>query len=583
MEKEKEPKAISAFLTALKKLGVSSEKFFDRNALLEEAKNLSKKIPSNLSWFPFDQLPSVSWSDTGEPVEKDIIIYFIIKTCKLKSPSPDPLLKRYCSSFKANEKEELGKFILQCWINRDSTPLYTHEEASEMAEKDAQALVQIFSYRIKEELYEEALREYRKKTLSAIKEKGILALCASCCGTAGALEAGRYIKKWGGSKLAQSKALVEMISWIDSPSAIQLLISISKRGATRTIKKMAEKFVRLISQRKGWTEEELSDRTIPTGSFSKEGKIEVKYGERKFILELTPNWKIKIKTEDGKILKSLPSCRKNDDREKVKEAKKILSNARKELKSILTIQKERLYDAMCLEREWLFSHWENFLKNHPVVGKYCQKLIWGVFEDNKVIKSFRPLDDGTLTDYEDEDVQVESDKQIRLLHSCNTPENIEELWMKHMEDYEIIPLFQQFNKEFCTLSDKEKNNTEITDFRGYLIDSLALRGQTKKFGYNRGEVEDGACFFTYKKDFPQAEITAVIEFSGSFLPEQSRTVALKRLFFIKKAGRVDYYRGAVGISLSKIPPILLCECRNELRVIAGRGTGYDKDWEKKIE
>jgi hypothetical protein len=35
------------------------------------------------------------------------------------------------------------------------------------------------------------------------------------------------------------------------------------------------------------------------------------------------------------------------------------------------------------------------------------------------------------------------------------------------------------------------------------------------------------------------------------------------------------------IPLGKVPKVLLSECYHDARIIAGEGTGFDPDWEKK--
>jgi hypothetical protein len=37
------------------------------------------------------------------------------------------------------------------------------------------------------------------------------------------------------------------------------------------------------------------------------------------------------------------------------------------------------------------------------------------------------------------------------------------------------------------------------------------------------------------------------------------------------------------LPLNEVPPILLSECWNDMRLIAGHGTGFDREWQKKVE
>jgi hypothetical protein len=249
------------------------------------------------------------------------------------------------------------------------------------------------------------------------------------------------------------------------------------------------------------------------------------------------------------------------------------------------MQKERLYESMCTQRTWQAEDWELYLNQHPIVGRYCQTLVWLAYDGDTLVTSFRPLADRSLTDHQDEEVKLAKQHTIRLAHDCHLPEKERNAWMEHLRDYEVVPLFPQFGRTPFTLSEEKKKETEISDFRGHLISAFALRGKATKLGYIRGEAEDAGWFYVYKKNFIGLELQAVIEFTGNFLPEEDRTVALHHLYFYRqpKEQGATYSRYSSKIPLGQIPPVLLAECWNDIRAIAAEGTGYDPEWEKKTE
>ena len=583
LKNEKQDMVKGAFMTALEELGLLPEKFLDRENLIKESKKKLKKGLKGLEWFPFSAIPSVHWKDNGQTVDSDIIKYFIFKSYKLKSSEPDPLLRSYSSHFNKIEREALGKFILEAWVSYDTRPAYSYEEAYDLAVKEAGSMIRWYKNLTVEDLTKRCLKGFLSQCKdSAIKEKGVLAVAGAFIGIEGVIIVSNYLMKWYGLRAAQCKALLAMLSWIDEPSAIQLLLSVGKRFRTKGIQKEAEKYVNIISHRKGWTKDELADRTIPDAGFDKNREFTLDYGDRTFIIQLTDDLKTLISEEDGKKMKSLPTPRKNDEPEKVKIAKKILSNTRKELKSVLKLQKERLYEAMCTERIWKYEDWHNYLYSHPIAGKYCECLLWGVFKEGKIIKTFRPLSDGTLSDYEDEEVTVKQDEEIKLLHSVFLSDEVSAKWTDHFHDYEISPLFFQLGRDCYRLKEGKRDETEIADFEGYLIEAFILRGQASKFGYTRGAAEDGGWFYTYKKTFPGLSLEALIEFSGNPLPEENRTVALKSLYFIKK-GEDNYFYEGNRLALGEVPSVLLSECWNDMKLIADKGSGFDESWDDKVE
>jgi hypothetical protein len=238
---------------------------------------------------------------------------------------------------------------------------------------------------------------------------------------------------------------------------------------------------------------------------------------------------------------------------------------------------------MCTQRAWHAEDWDLYLNQHPIVGRYCQRLVWVAYHDENPVCSFRPLPDRSLSDDEDEEVTLESHAIIRLAHDCTVAEENRQSWLEHLSDYEVVPLFPQFGRTPLTLSEDQKKETELSDFLGHLLGAFALRGKATKLGYVRGETEDGGWFYTYNKFFPSLGLQVILEFTGNFLPEEDRTVALQHLSFYRQPKERDsrYARYGNKIPLGRIPPVLLVECWNDMRTIAAEGPGFDPEWEKK--
>lgn len=599
LKEEKSDAAKDIMLRSLEKLGASVDEFLDRDNLLKDSQKLLQKgIPAALKWFPFNALPIVHWQDTGQPVATDIIQGLLLQCWKQKTPEPGPILKRYVAMWQSDEREVIGQFILESWIAQDTAPAYTPQEADQKAQKQAQQEFQYYqqaqqqypNYTYYQVTYDELYQRYYNELLnqclgSAIKEKGILAIAAACCGTRAIAPINHYLTTWYGMRMAQCKALLQVLAWTEHNSAIQLLLSVANRFRTKGIQKEAEKLVTELAERNSWSRDELSDRTIPTAEFDQGIEQTLDYGGRQFTLLLDADMSLVLKNPDGKVIKSLPAARKDDDPEQVKAAKKQLTDARKQLKQVLKMQRERLYEAMCTQRAWPFADWDTYLNQHPIVGRYCQQLIWAIYDGDTLVQTFRPLEDRTLTDADDEEVTPAADATVRLAHSCILPADVIKTWQTHLADYEVPPLLQQFPASSYALPDDQQQNTELTDFKGYLIEAFQLRGLATKRGYTRGQTEDAGWFYDYRKSYTGLGIEAVINFSGNYLPEENRTVALIDLAFyqLPEEGESSYLYHRSKLSLSSIPPVLLSESWNDLQTMAHQGSGYDADWEKKVE
>ncbi|MCP4151853.1 MAG: DUF4132 domain-containing protein [bacterium] len=590
LKKEKSDSAKGAMMEALEAMGVPVEEFLKRSSLVKEAAaSLKKGIPKQLTWFPFDALPTVHWQDNGKVVHKDIIKWLLVMSFKLKSPEPGPVLRKYCSFMKRDDKAALAKVVLNAWITQDTIPRYTYEEAVPVAQQQAQQFAKWVKDSKPEDYYQGILNGLLHECKgSAAKEKGLLAVAAICCDADAVPTVDSYLKKYFGNRASQSKSLVQMLSWVEHPMAIQQLLSVANRFRTKSIQEEANKYVKILAERKGWTIDELADRTIPTAGFDESGKMELDYGSRSFTCRLGDDFKVSVVNESGKALKTLPNAAKADDPDLVKAAKKDFSAAKKMVKSVLKLQKERLYESMCVQREWNFEDLRNFLFNHPIVAHYCRSLIWVAMEEGKPAQYFRPLDDGSLTDYEDNEISLEETAKVHLAHSCNTETSIAKAWDTHFTDYELESLFVQFRAEMFALKPEDKENTSIIEFKGYMLDNFKLRGTLVKLGYSRGQAEDGGFFYEYLKSFPGQEIEAVIEFSGSSLPEENTRIALLSLSFretVKKSDKEESYEygygyGSNALTLGEVPAVLLSETWNDFKQVATSGSGYEKEWEK---
>jgi hypothetical protein len=591
LAKEKHDVAAGAMMSALELLGVPVDRFLNREGLLKDAeRGLAKGVPADLAWFPFDGMPQIHWEDNGQVVAPTILRWLVVQSCKLKSPEPGGLLRRYCASFPASEREALGVFVLNAWLREDVKPI-PRADAEARARGHAQQMFasikrypQYYDDALKntteEQLYESSLPAFvRQPAGSAIGSKGIIAVAAACGGPDVAPMVHRYLKEYYGTRAAQGKALIQMLAWVDHPTAIQLVLSVGSRFRTKSFQEEATRQAQLLADRKGWTLDELSDRTIPTAGFDENGESVLDYGARQFTARLTADFAVELYSAEGKKIASLPEARKDEDEAKVKEVKKQFTAAKKELKGVLQLQRDRLYEGLCTQRLWKAEDWMLYLNRHPVVRRYCQQLVWVAVHDQKPIGTFRPLDDGTLTDVTDHAFELPSGAHVTLAHDSNMTPPAAAAWSKHLEEYKVEPLFQQFGKDTYRLPKERGEEMRLEDFKGYVLDAFTLRNRIGKLGYARGAPEDGGWFYRYQKRFPTLGLTASIEFSGNGLPEENRKVALISLWF--EQGESQGY-GMGKTPLGEIPGVLLSECWNDMRLLAAEGA-FDADWEKKVQ
>lgn len=584
-KKEKQDATLDEMLTALERLGEPIEPFLDRERLkADAAKGLKKGIPAAITWFDWAGLPSVHWNDTGKRVPPEVVTWLLVQSYKLKSAEAGPLLVRYCELMRTDERHELGRFVLSAWLGRESIRKHTDAEARALAHQQAMRYMgpTIASRPAFQKMEESLFLSLQRECFSAVAEKGLLAVAGACGGASVVPPVQKYLKEWYGYRAAQCKALIAMLSRVEHPSAIQYLLSISNRFRTKGIREEAEIYVKRLAERKGWTLDELGDRTLPAAGFDDDGTLTLSFGPRQFVARVSPDLEAVLTDDSGKVLKALPAPRKDDDEAQASAAKKAFSAARSELKKFAGAQSGRLYEAMCTQRTWSFDDWNTYLLGHPLMKFLCQRIVWAVVDDGRGAATFRPLDDGTFTNADDEAVTVPADARLRIAHSCQLPPAVGDAWVRHLADYEVAPLFVQFGRETWTLPDDQRTATAITGLEGHIVEAFKLRGMATKSGYSRGATGDGGWFYEYCKGFPGLGLTAVLEFSGNGLPEENRRVALTKLSFERAQAEATPWSTKEAAPLGEVPAVLLSECVNDVRAIAASGPGYDPEWEKHI-
>src|SRR5262249_49145362 len=126
------------------------------------------------------------------------------------------------------------------------------------------------------------------------------------------------------------------------------------------------------------------------------------------------------------------------------------------LKTVVKQQQERIYEAMCEQREWLFVDWDDYLRSHPIVGRLCQRVICVEVKEGKAVHTFRPLANGTLTGPDDTPIKIPTDAGVRIAQDCLVTEDETKKWKTHLADYEVAPLFDQIGKPIYKLPDEAK-------------------------------------------------------------------------------------------------------------------------------
>ena len=574
-------------------MGQDISPYLSEKVLLAEAQQgLKAKISSSFTWFDAKTLPEMSWQN-GKKVQAEIIHWWVVLAEKLKDPKANALLQRYLGLLDEKSQQKLANHLLHSFIQQD-TLSPTLEQAMEVATQRAPQSLQSYrdSYKNYGHKYpeyyghyatitlEEVIEEIKRQQLaiylgSAIKSKGLLALTFPAQGSFAVKQLQDYMKQHY-PRRSQIEAMISALSVSDDPLIIQLLLSLSRRYRTASVQTLATDLVTEIAERNQWTSDELADRTIPTAGLNEQGILNLQYGARLFTAIVDDKDKFVLKNDEGKEVKALPAARQNDDESLIKEAKALFSSSKKEFKQVVDMQTGRLYEAMCSERQWNVTEWQEYLFEHPIMKRLVQRLVWLEVKADGERISFRPADDGTLLNLEDDEVALNADSKIQISHAVLVGAEEAQAWLSHFKDYKVKFLFDQMVHLVPELDNDQV--TEINDHKGWLTDTYTLRGVITKLGYQRASIEDGGSFDRYTKAYKQLNIHVQIVFSGSYVPEENIPAVLYELSFSNKA---SYSWNSNDLALKDVPPILLAESYADYLKVAAATKGFDPEWEKK--
>nr|MCU0755439.1 DUF4132 domain-containing protein [Xanthomonadales bacterium] len=162
--------------------------------------------------------------------------------------------------------------------------------------------------------------------------------------------------------------------------------------------------------------------------------------------------------------------------------------------------------------------------------------------------------------------------EVWLAHAAVLPAETVQRWLKHLKDYKIKPLFAQLDRPLPPTPAADAETIE--DRVGYCADTFGFRGAFTKLGYQRAQAEDGGCFYAYHKPFSSLGLKAVMEFTGSALPETNVAAALRELSFerLGRSGR--------RVRLAEVPRVLLAEAVADYHKVASIGA-FDPQWEQR--
>ncbi|MBR1591519.1 MAG: DUF4132 domain-containing protein [Ruminococcus sp.] len=383
---------------------------------------------------------------------------------------------------------------------------------------------------------------------AAAKDKWILYF-ASLHGGSGMISTlMHYIKEWSENmRGAIASDAVKALALNGSSAALMNVDAMARKFKNRQVKSTAEYALNHAAEQLGITSEELADRIVPDMGFDDRMCRTFDYGKRQFKVYLTPDLEIEIFNGEKKV-KTMPKPGVNDDSEIAEKSYAEFKDMKKQMKNVVTNQKARLEYVLMCDRKWTSANWEKLFVKNPIMHCFAIGLIWGIYEDGKLVSSFRYLDDGSFTTSDEDEFEIPENAVIGLVHPIELENDVLEAWKEQLSDYEITQPFPQLSRQVFRMTEKEKNQTECMRFDGADIINYTLLSKLTKFGWYKGDAQDAGCFYEfYRNDVSSAEkdengktvykgYYAEISFSGMYIAAydmDQEEVEVQKLRFFK--------------------------------------------------
>jgi hypothetical protein len=340
---------------------------------------------------------------------------------------------------------------------------------------------------------------------------------------------GNWQQSGEGARLKMAEYAVGALALIGSNKALRAVEFFSRkyRSKNKNIGEAAKNSLKTAAEELGISPYELADSIIPDFGFEGLFKtFDIKGAEYRAFID--NDFKLAYFDENNKKLKSPP---KGTPEELKTEFKEIA----KEVRDIVRSQSDRLEQYMVIGRRWTKENWERFFLGNPIMFVYAIKLIWGEFDkQGKLVKTFYCSEDTTLLSLEDDEVSIDDENMIGMLHPLHISVQEVKNWQDKFYELGIETIFNQMGRAIYDLPEEEKNMLISNRFHNRKVDARAAVGYFEKLGWQRGSVVDGGMVSAYRKSFEEAGVDAVVEVDGIFVGYYDYDDAhLGRLFFVK--------------------------------------------------
>lgn len=303
--------------------------------------------------------------------------------------------------------------------------------------------------------------------------------------------------------------LIKALSLNGSKEAFVAIDKIGRRTKFKTLRLASEEAFEIAAKELGISKGELGDQLVGDMGLI-DGHVPLDYGSQVVKLFIGNNLKFEIEKEDGKRVKSLPKGSKDDNETLVDEAKEKFKLLKKQLRDMVALQTNRMEDALVEHRLWPAPKWKELFLVNPIMNSIGKGLLWGIYEGESLVQTF--AFDTDIFDADYEDVELEDNNKIGIVHPLELGEEKVEAWKEVFADNETEILFGQLDREILEVEDGTALEFKPKDYPRKSPNTLVNRLQKK--GWSIGSVRDAGSFDEVYKEIRGANIGIELTVNG---------------------------------------------------------------------
>ncbi|MBV8251474.1 MAG: DUF4132 domain-containing protein [Chitinophaga sp.] len=253
----------------------------------------------------------------------------------------------------------------------------------------------------------------------------------------------------------------------------------------------------------GLTLHELGDKAVPDLDFEGRYKpFDMKGDTWKGFVDL--NFRIAYLNRKNRRPKTPPVAA-------APETKRFFKSLQKQLPDMAIAQTKRLEQFLVNQRNWTAKQWLELFLQNPLMFVFANRLVWAVYDEaGQLMTTFRCTEESRLHSVSGAEIHLPEYATVRLLHPLQLDETSLQQWRQHLSVNNIVPAFNQLDRNTTLLTPQQRFQTQINDFEDIVMEQEALILHLQEKGWLPAINEEGNLYAFTKTDDIQ-QVTATVD------------------------------------------------------------------------